>query len=281
MQDKIAIITGANSGMGLATTVAMAKKGFQVIMVCRNPERGEDALQKAKTESGTDHIELMICDLGSLASIRAFANTFLERYCQLDVLINNAGVVSLKRETTSDGFESMMGVNHLGHFLLTNLLLDSLKSASEGRIVVVSSGAYKAGRIHFDDPHLSNRFSVWKGYAQSKLANILFTKEMADQLKDTNVTANCLHPGAVGTSLGVNRKTGFGKTIHALLRPFFLTPAEGAETAVYLATSPEVKHISGEYFYKKKTNSLPAKAQSKEMAEKLWNWSEQQVGLGN
>ncbi len=281
MQDKIAIITGANSGMGLATTVAMAKKGFQVIMVCRNPERGEDALQKAKTESGTDHIELMICDLGSLASIRSFAKAFLEHYQQLDVLINNAGVVSLKRETTSDGFESMMGVNHLGHFLLTNLLLDPLKSATEGRIVVVSSGAYKAGRIQFNDPHLSSRFSVWKGYAQSKLANILFTKEMADRVKGTNVTANCLHPGAVGTNLGINRKTGFGKTIHAILRPFFLTPAEGAETAVYLATSPEVKQNSGEYFYKKKTASLPAKAQSKEMAEKLWVWSEQQVGLGN
>lgn len=279
MQDKIAMITGANSGMGLATTVAMAKKGFQVIMVCRNPERGKQALQEAVQQSGADHIELMICDLGSLASIREFAEKYLARYQKLDVLINNAGVVSIKRETTTDGFEVMMGVNHLGHFLLTNLLLPPLKLAPDGRIVIVSSGAQKAGHLHLNNPHLSKGFNVWKGYAQSKLANVLFTKELEDQLKGTNVTVNCLHPGAVGTNIGVNRKTGFGKMIHSILRPFFLTPAQGAETAIFLATNPEVEQISGEYFYKKKIASLSPQAKSKESAEKLWRWSEQQVGL--
>ncbi|WP_257349461.1 SDR family oxidoreductase [Pseudalkalibacillus decolorationis] len=279
MQNKNVIITGANSGMGLATTVNMAKRGYQVIMACRDPKRGERALQEAKQQSGSDRIELLICDLGSLESIRAFVEKFRANYDRVDVLINNAGVVSVKRETTSDGFESMMGVNHLGHFLLTNLLLDLLISAPQGRIIVLSSGAHKIGRIQFDDPYLSKGYRVWKGYAHSKLANILFTKELARRLKDTNVTTNCVHPGAVGTSLGVNRKTGFGKSVHTLLRSFFLTPAEGAETAIYLASSDEVRAISGEYFYKKKIAPVSSRAKDPELAKKLWIWSEQEVGL--
>ncbi|UOQ83539.1 SDR family oxidoreductase [Gracilibacillus salinarum] len=278
MKQKTAIVTGANSGMGLSTTMELAQKGYHVIMACRNSERGEKALQHVKQQSQTNSVELMTCDLGSLENIRSFADQFKQRYQTLDVLVNNAGVVSLKRETTSDGFESMIGVNHLGHFLLTNLLLEPLKNAEQGRIVTVSSGAYKAGNIHFKDPHLTKRFNVVKGYSQSKLANILFTRELADRLQNTSVTANCLHPGAVSTDLGVNRKNGFGKTVHAMLRPFFLTAAEGSDTAVYLATSPDVTDISGEYFYKRQIASIPAKAKDKALAEKLWKWSEQEVG---
>ncbi|TCP19158.1 NAD(P)-dependent dehydrogenase (short-subunit alcohol dehydrogenase family) [Scopulibacillus darangshiensis] len=279
MQNRIAVVTGANSGMGLATSAALIKRGFHVIMACRNSERGAKALQQVKQDSGANHVELMTCDLGSLDSIRTFAKQFKERYQRLDVLVNNAGVVSIKRETTADGFESMIGVNHLGHFLLTNLLLDRLKQAKQGRIVTVSSGAHKAGNIHFNDPHLSSKYNVVKGYSQSKLANILFTRELAERLESSSVTANCLHPGAVGTNLGVNRNTGFGKAIHRVLRPFFLTPAEGADTAIYLATSPDVTDNSGEYFYKRKIASISAKARDKALAKKLWAWSEQQVNL--
>ncbi|MBP2000713.1 NAD(P)-dependent dehydrogenase (short-subunit alcohol dehydrogenase family) [Paenibacillus shirakamiensis] len=279
MKNKLVIVTGANSGMGLATTVELARQGATVIMACRNKERGEKALAEAKSRSGSSRIELMLLDLGSLRSIRAFAEAFTAKYEALDVLVNNAGVVSLKRQLTEDGFEVMLGVNHLGHFLLTRLLLDTLLRAEQGRVVNVSSGAYKIGAIHYEDPTLSKRYFVAKGYARSKLANILFTKELARRTKGTSLTVNCLHPGAVATNIGVDRGTGFGKTIVGMLRPFFLTAEQGAETAIYLATSPEVKNISGEYFYKKKPQALQSKATDPQAALKFWGWSEQEVGL--
>ncbi|MEC0248117.1 SDR family oxidoreductase [Paenibacillus chitinolyticus] len=279
MKHKIMMVTGANSGMGLATTIALARQGAKVVMLCRSEERGQSALREAIAASGSREIELMQCDLGSLRSIRSFAADFKSRYDHLDVLINNAGVVSLKRETTSDGFEVMMGVNHLGHFLLTNLLLGPLKRAEQGRIVVVSSGAHKIGKIRWEDPYLTKGYTVWTGYAQSKLANILFAKELAARLKGTAVTVNALHPGAVGTQIGVDRNTGFGKSVIAMLRPFFLTPAQGAETAVYLAVSDNVSCATGEYFYRKKIAPVSARAKDKELAAKFWDWSVREVGL--
>lgn len=282
MKDRIVIVTGANSGMGLASTVQLARKGAHVVMACRSAERGAQALAEARRLSqgeGAGDIEIMLCDLGSLASIRSFAEQFAAKYARLDVLVNNAGVVTLKRQTTSDGFEAMMGVNHLGHFLLTNLLLEKLLLAPQGRIVTVSSGAHKVGKIDFADPYLTKGFRVWSGYGQSKLANILFTRSLARRLKGSNATANCVHPGAVSTNLGVSRETGFGKMIHSALRPFFLTPAEGARTAVHLASSPEAAGINGEYFYKLKTAKISRTAQDPALADKLWAWSEREVGL--
>lgn len=279
MEQKTVVVTGANSGMGLATTVELAKQGAHVIMVCRSESRGQTALQEAIRRSGSEAIELMLCDLGDLASIRRFAEAFKARYPVLDVLVNNAGVVMLKRQLTRDGFEMDIGVNHLGHFLLTNLLLDRLTAAEQGRIVVVASGAYKAGSIHFDDPFLSRSFNPIKAYAQSKLANILFTVELAERLKDTRITVNCVHPGAVATQIGVNRDTGFGKRVLAALKPMFLTPEQGADTAIYLAASPEVAGVSGKYFYRKKQQTLKSKAADRESAKRLWAWSEQMVGL--
>jgi retinol dehydrogenase-13 len=281
MQNKIALVTGANSGMGLATTVALAKQGAHVIMLCRSRQRGELALAQAREQSGSSRIELMLCDLGSLASIRAFARAFLEKHGILDVLVNNAGIFSMKRQTTADGFEAMMGVNHLGHFLLTNLLLDAILRAPQGRIVNVSSGSHKSGRIDFTNPYLTIGFSGWRGYAQSKLANIWFTRELARRLAGTSATANSLHPGAVSTNIGIDRDTGFGKAIHVVLRPFFLTSAQGAETAIYLASSPEVRTVSGEYFYKKKVAATSERAKDDEQASRFWEWSEQEVGLAS
>ncbi|WP_068773423.1 SDR family oxidoreductase [Paenibacillus sp. FJAT-26967] len=279
MKDRIVMITGANSGMGLSTAIELARQGARVIMVCRSRERGERALQEAAQQSGSREIRLMICDLGSLASIRGFAAEFKRSYDRLDVLINNAGVVSIKRELTADGFEMMLGVNHLGHFLLTNLLLGHLERSTQGRVIVLSSGAHKIGRIHWEDPTLSRGFSVWKGYAQSKLANLLFMTELAQRLKHTNITVNSVHPGAVSTGLGVNRNTGFGKSIHALLRPFFQTPAEGASTAIYLAASDEVLRTTGQYYYKKKVSPVSAAARDRQLAARFWAWSEQEVKL--
>lgn len=279
MSRKIAMVTGANSGMGLATSMELARAGMHVVMVCRSETRGKEALAKVRENAGSGSAELMLCDLGSLADIRRFAAEFNARGEALDVLVNNAGVVSLKRELTKDGFESMIGINHLGHYLLTMLLLDRMKESEQARIVVVASGAYKAGRIRFEDPHFSKGFNVASGYAQSKLANILFAQSLAKRLAGTAVTVNSLHPGAVATSIGVNRDTGFGKSVHALLRPFFLTPEQGSETALYLALSPEVAGVSGRYYYKKRMQRLSGKAADEEAAERLWKWSAQVTGL--
>lgn len=279
MRGKIALVTGANSGMGLATTVELARKGAKVIMVCRNRQRGEEALAAAKQKSHSVDIELMLCDLASLESIRSFAEEFTQKYPILDILINNAGVVTIKRQLTKDGFEMDLGVNHLGHFLLTNLLLEPLKAAEQGRIVVVASGAYKIGALHYEDPTLARRFNPAKAYARSKLANILFTKELAARLQGTRVTVNCVHPGAVGTNIGVNRETGFGKSILKLLSYFFLTPEQGADTAIYLATESDLQEVTGQYYYRRKNQELTPRAQNKQEAQRLWQWSQEQVGL--
>ena len=278
-EKKLALITGATAGMGYATAVEMAKKGYAVVMTGRNEEKGLEAVAHAKRESGSEDLSFARCDLASLASIRAFADQFKQQHERLDVLINNAGVLTLKREETEDGFEKQLGVNHLGHFLLTNLLLDLLVRSEDGRIVTVSSGGHKWGSFYERDPHMKTRYSIMKGYGQSKLANILFTKELARRLQDTNVLANTLHPGAVATSLGVDRKTGFGKTIYKLLTPVFQTPAEGATTALYLATSPDLDGVSGEYFYKQKIAAVSDDARDVELAARLWAWSEKEVGL--
>lgn len=273
MNGKIAIITGANSGMGLATAIALAKQGVKVIMACRSFERGNAALAAAKSASGSNSLELMLCNLASFSSIRDFAASFRERYDQLDLLINNAGVVALKRETTEDGFELMLGVNHLGHFLLTMELLQQLEKSPQGRIINLSSAAYKAGRFHFADPNLTSSFNVVKGYAQSKLCNIMFTTELARRLVNTNIAVNAVHPGAVSTNLGVNRETGFGKSIYKVLRPFFQTPEEGARTAIYLATSSDAGHVTGQYFVNCKPVSLSKRAVRTDEALRLWEWS--------
>ncbi|MBD2844939.1 SDR family oxidoreductase [Paenibacillus sp. IB182496] len=278
MRDKVVAVTGANAGMGLATVVELARQGARVVMLCRSESRGREALREAKRLSGSETIALMTCDLGSLDSVRACAAAFRAEYAKLDVLINNAGIVSLRREETTDGFEKMIGVNHLGHFLLTNLLLEPLQRAEQGRIVIVASGAYKAGRIHFEDPHLTRGFNVAKGYAQSKLANILFGLALAERLEGSRVTVNSLHPGAVSTSIGVNRDTGFGRGVHRLLKPFFLTPEQGAATAIHLATAAEVAAVSGAYFEKKQAIPLKGKAADRNAAERLWAWSEAEVG---
>lgn len=277
--DRVAIVTGANSGMGRATSLALARTGAQVVMLCRSKSRGEAALAEVKELSGSKSVELMLCDLGSMASIRAFSEKFRQKYCNLHVLVNNAGVILPGRHLTADGFELQFGVNHLGHFLLTNLLLDLLKASAPARIINVSSGAHKIGRIHFDDINLQHNYSLIRAYAQSKLANILFTYELARRLQGTGVTANCLHPGAVATNMGINRETGFGTFITGLLKPFFQTAENGAETTIYLATSPEVEGVSGKYFYRKRPVQSSKRSYDVDTATRLWNLSGEMTGF--
>lgn len=279
MKNKVVLITGANSGIGKATATELARMGATVIMACRSKQRGEEALLEVKDKSGSKKVDLMLCDLASLDNIRAFCDDFKKKYDRLDVLINNAGVILSGRRLTRDGFELQFGVNHLGHFLLTNLLLDLITKSSPARIINVSSGAHKTGHISFEDLGLEKGYNIIKAYSRSKLANVLFTYELARRLEGTGVTVNCLHPGAVSTNMGVNRETGFGKLIHRMLEVFFQTPLEGAATSIYLASSREVEGVTGKYYYKKQPIESSDRSHDIELAKRLWNVSEVVVGL--
>lgn len=278
-QMKVAVITGANTGMGFSTALVLANSGMHVLMLCRNEQRGKQALSELNDQKKRGSAELIICDLGSLASIRQAASEIKSKYEQIDILINNAGVVSPKREETEDGFEMQIGVNHLGHFLLTNLLIDRLKKATDARIIIVSSGAHKWGHFYSEDPHLHESYNVLKGYGQSKLCNLLFAKELQTRLEGTSVSVFTLHPGAVATSLGVDRETGFGGAIHALLKPIFSSPREGADTAIHLALSNKVTAKQGHYFVNRKSQKISDRAQDEKMASMLWEWSVKQTKL--
>ena len=274
LKNKIAIVTGANSGMGLATVEALSDRGATVIMLCRNEERGREAVAKLTREKERN-LDLILCDLGDYTSIRQFVQCVKEKYPRVDILVNNAGFISLDRQETKEGMERQFGINHLGHFLLTTQLLDLMVPGS--RIVVVASGAHKVGKIHFDDINLTKGYNVVKAYSQSKLANFLFTRELARRLKKRRISVNCCHPGAVATNMGVDRETGFGKTITGLLKPFFLTPAEGAKTAVYLATDEAVRNKTGGYYYRCKPAKSSKRSKDRELAKKLFEFSEDLV----
>jgi len=272
LEGKVAIVTGANSGMGMATVEALSDKGAAVIMLCRNEERGKEALLKL-TKDKPRKLDLILCDLGDFESIRTFAKAVKEKYDHIDILVNNAGFISLDRQETKEGLERQFGINHIGHFLLTKELLDLMGKGS--RIVNVASGAHKTGKIHFDDINLTKGFNVIKAYSQSKLANVLFTRELARRVAVRGITVNCCHPGAVATNIGIDRDTGFGKTITGLLKPFFQTPMEGARTAIFLASDKSVENISGGYFYKCKIAKSSKRSKDKKLAKKLFELSEE------
>jgi NAD(P)-dependent dehydrogenase (short-subunit alcohol dehydrogenase family) len=279
MNNKRVLITGANSGMGKALSLRMAKEGYHVIMLCRDPERGKKAFEEVTSLSGSSEVHLEICDLASLESIRTFSERLHKLYDHLDILVNNAGVILPGRHVTKDGFELQFGVNHLGHFALTLQLLPLIMKSADPRIIIVSSGAHIIGKLYFDDIHLEKNFTTIRAYSRSKLANILFCYELADRVKDRGIKVNSLHPGAVGTNMGINRDTGFGKGIMGLLRPFFKTPEEGADTAYYLATSREIKDNTGKYFVKRKIKSSSFRSRDSELASRLWELSEEMTGI--
>ncbi len=270
LKGRNAVVTGANSGMGLATVRALSDAGANVIMLCRNRERGLKALAELRKKPGRS-LDLILCDLGDYSSIRAFSKEVKRKYYHIDILVNNAGFIALNRQETKEGVEKQFGINHLGHFLLTMELLDLMPEGA--RIVNVASGAHKTGRIHFDDINLKAGFNVVKAYSQSKLANVLFTRELARRLKRRHITVNCCHPGAVATNMGVDRETGFGKTITGLLKPFFLTPEEGARCAIFLASDQSVKDVTGQYFYKCKIAKSSKRSKDPFLARRLFTLS--------
>ncbi|RAP74609.1 SDR family oxidoreductase [Paenibacillus montanisoli] len=277
---RIALVTGASGGMGRATSALLAAEhGMKVYLLVRNREKGQAAVDYVNRKSGRQDAELLLCDLASFTSIRAAAEELASRTSRLDVLVNNAGVMTLKREETADGFERQLGVNHLGHYLLTGLLLPLLRQSKAARIINVSSGAHKIGSMNYDDPGMKKGFTAWRAYSRSKIANIWFTKELARRLSGTGIPVYTLHPGVVSTDFGVNRSTGFGSTLHKLMRPFFLSAEEGSATAVHLASAAEVGGQSGNYFYKKRPIAVTKLADSAEEAGRFWSWSEQAAGF--
>ncbi|XP_069802084.1 retinol dehydrogenase 14 [Dendropsophus ebraccatus] len=282
MRGKTVIITGANCGIGRATAAELLRMEARVILACRDLERAEEAARELREETG-DSGEVLVkqLDLSSLKSVRRFCQEVVREEPKLDVLINNAGVFQCPYTKTEDGFEMQFGVNHLGHFLLTHLLLSLLKSSAPSRIVVVSSKLYKYGEINFDDLNSEKSYSRSAGYSRSKLANILFTRELARRLEGTGVTVNCLHPGIVRTNLGrhINIPVLVKPLFNVVSWAFFKSPAEGAQTSVFLASSPEVEGVSGKYFGDCKEEDLLPKATDDLVARKLWDISEVMVGL--
>lgn len=273
MSGKTCMVTGANSGIGKETALALAEMGADVVLLCRDRGRGEAAMADiAKQGDGTT--DLLLADLGSQQQVRSVAAEFLALSRPLHVLINNAGVTLNKREETEDGIEATFAINHLGPFLLTELLLDRLKESAPSRIITVSSVAHKMANIDFDDINSTKRYGGMRVYGKSKLANILFTRELARRLEGTGVTANAAHPGAVASNFGRNNP-GLMRTMIKAIAPMMRTPAKGAQTSIYLATSPNVEGVTGKYFFNNKEKSPNSAATNEANAKKLWTISEE------
>ena len=272
MKDKIVIITGANSGIGKAASLALANMGASVVMVARNKERGEAAKAEIIRESGNSAVDLLLADLSSLESVRQLANEFQKKYPKLHVLINNAGLFNQGRHVTTDGYENTFATNYLAAFLLTNLQLDLLKTSAPSRIINVSSVGHYNGHINFDDLNLERDYGGWKAYGQSKLALVLFTHELAKKLQGTGVTVNAVHPGTVATNIWT-RPFGPAGFITALPKLFMASPEKGAETIVYLASSSDAQSLSGEYLEKSKVKKSSEESYDEEIAQRLWDVS--------
>lgn len=275
MKGRICLITGANSGIGKAAALEIARKGATLVIVCRNDEKGIATVSEIRKQTGNDAVDYLTADLSSQAGVRKIASDFQKKYSHLHVLINNAGVYLNKRSVSTDGIEMTFATNHLAYFLLTNLLLDMLIASAPSRIINVSSEAHQGAHLNFDDLQGENAYDGYGAYKLSKLCNLLFTFELADRLKDENVTVNALHPGVVAT--GIFRHTPV--FIRLPIKLMALNPETGAETTVHLATSTEVEGISGKYFIRKKEANPSSKAQDREAARRLWQISEQMVGL--
>lgn len=279
MQDRLCLITGANSGIGKETALALAQSGATVVMICRNQARGEAARSEIVQRSGNSSVELLIADLSSQQSIRAVAEHFQDKYDSLHVLVNNAGAAFRGRRESVDGLEMTFALNHMGYFLLTDLLLDMLKVSASARIVNVASDAHRGADLDLDDLQMTNNYSIMRAYANSKLMNILFTHELERRLNGkapSGVTVNALHPGVVGTSIWGNAIPLLGPIFNLVGRFAMRSPEEGAETTIYLASSPEVEGVSGKYFEDCAEKYPSRTAQDEELARKLWEVS---VGL--
>jgi NAD(P)-dependent dehydrogenase (short-subunit alcohol dehydrogenase family) len=278
MKNKLCVVTGANSGIGYEISKGLLKKGAYLVMVCRNEDKAEQAKTQLMKEIGERGIDIVLCDFSIQAEIRKAAEEIQNQYKCIDVLINNHGFIASERNETVDGLEETFAVNHIGYFLFTNLLLDQVLESEKGRIINVASEAHRYGEFDPDNLQLKKGFKVMKAYGNSKLFNILFTKELADRIKDTEVTANCVHPGVVASN--------FGKDSNFLIRLaygigslFMISNEKGAETPLYLATSDDVEGVNGAYFKNKRAVAPRKQARDLEAARQLWDMSEELAGL--
>jgi NAD(P)-dependent dehydrogenase (short-subunit alcohol dehydrogenase family) len=274
MAGKVVMVTGATSGIGEATAHALARKRASLVIVGRNRQRSQAAAEAIRRATGNPEVEFLVADLSSQAEVRRLAREFKQHHSRLDVLINNAGAFFLRRELSADGIEMTVALNHLAYFLLTHLLLDLLKASAPSRIINVSSAAHLNARI--DPPDL--QFDGWQGYGKSKLANLLFTYELARRLEGSGVTANALHPGLVASNIGMNN-TGLVRWIKPVVNLFSIGCEEGARTSVYLASSPEVEGVSGRYFVRCKEEPSSPVSYDRELAARLWQISARMAGI--
>jgi len=280
MDGKVCLVTGATSGIGKETARALAKMGAHVALVGRDARKGAATMREIRESSGNGKIDLLLADLSSRTSIRGLAQEVHDRYPALHVLVNNAGGVFSKRAVTADGIELTFALNHLSYFMLTNLLLDLLKSSAPARIVNVSSNVHQGAHIDFDDLQGQRGYRAFRAYSRSKLANVLFTYELARRLGDTAVTSNCLHPGFVASGFGKNNSGPMKVAISLLTRtPLAIGPEKGAQTSVYLASSPEVEGITGKYFVKCMPKRSTKESYDEEIARRLWDVSARMTGI--
>jgi len=274
---KTCLITGATFGIGRATALGLARKGARVVIVGRDAERTQETVNWLQRESGNRRLEHLIADLSSQAQVRRLAQAFRQTHERLDVLINNAGGFFSRRTTTVDGFERTWALNHLAYVLLTLELLPLLEASVPARIVNVASNVHARGTIDFDDLQGARRYDGVRSYCQSKLANVLVTYALARRLAGSGVTANCLHPGMVATGIGRNM-LGLPRLAMTALRPFLMTPEQGAATSIHLASSQDVVGVSGQYFVKCKPAESSASSRDETLQERLWAISLQQIG---
>lgn len=280
MKDKLVLITGGNAGIGLATAVALAKKGAEVIITARSEQKAIEAVNRIKAQSGSDRVGHLLLDLSSLHSVRNAAQEFKSRFERLDVLINNAGCYFSDLQLSEDGIEMQFATNHLGHFLLTNLLMDELKAADRARIINLSSIAHKQTRsLDLTDLNYGkDSYGGWKAYSRSKFCNILFTNELARRVKDAGIVVNAVHPGGVRTEIAEKNANWLTALGWVLAKPFFITVEQGAATSVHLASSPEVANETGGYWVKCKRFHSNRPSQDPQLAKALWEKSEELVG---
>jgi len=276
---KTVLVTGATSGIGWEASISFAHLGARVIMIGRDAGKTTQKLEEVRRRSGSTTVDSLLCDFSSQAQVRRLAEEFLARYDKLHVLVNNAGTVFTNRTVTADGIESTFAVNYLGPFLLTNLLLDVLKASAPARVIIVSSSGHYRGTMDFSDLGFEHGYQIMRAYSRSKLAAVLFTRELAKRLEGTGVTVNALHPGAVATSIW-DRAPAYTRPLFSLAkRLLMISPEAGAGTIVYLATSPEVEGKTGLYFEKNRPKFPSRLAQDDTVAQRLWDESARLVKL--
>jgi retinol dehydrogenase 14 len=282
VRGKTILVTGATSGIGLEASVELARRGARVVMVGRDPGRTEAAVADVVALSGSRDVSHLLCDFSSQAAIRELASAFLAGHDRLHILVNNAGGVNKRRRLTEDGIEMTFAVNHLGCFLLTNLLCDLLVRSAPARVVTVASVGHRRGTLDFDDLGFERGgYFIMRAYTRSKLANVLFAAELARRLAGTSVTSNSLHPGSVATNIWSGAPRWAKPIIMIFFRPFFISAREGAANVVHLAASPELEGVTGQYFEEGKLVAAAPLAQDEGLAKRLWEVSAGLVGLSS